>query len=54
MHTFREGNQVADCLANMAHDLDLGIHHLDVPPSCCSSLILFDCMGVSHPRTTLV
>ncbi|XP_057432959.1 uncharacterized protein LOC130725784 [Lotus japonicus] len=49
-HTLREANQVADCLANLAHSLDLGTHVLDVPPPSCRNLLFFDVTGVSYPR----
>lgn len=49
-HTLREANQVADHLANMAHDLELGTHVLSDPPHSCRDLLLFDVMGVAYPR----
>lgn len=32
IHTWREANQVANCLANFARDLGLGTHVWEVPP----------------------
>ncbi|XP_057419026.1 uncharacterized protein LOC130713258 [Lotus japonicus] len=54
VHVRREANQVADCLANMAHDLTLGIHVIERAPPNCSSLLLADVSGVSFPRSTRV
>ncbi|XP_057418459.1 uncharacterized protein LOC130712657 [Lotus japonicus] len=49
-HTLREANQVADCLANMAHSLALGHHVYDAPHPRCRDLLFFDVMGVAYPR----
>lgn len=42
VHTFREGNTVADCLANLAHSFPLGCHRLASPlwnvTTCCSRI----------------
>ncbi|KAJ1403339.1 Ribonuclease H domain [Sesbania bispinosa] len=38
-HSFREGNRVADCLANSAHNLDLGLHLFHNPPGFCWDLL---------------
>lgn len=53
-HVFWEANGVADCLASLAHTYPLGVHRLEGPPASCWHLLLFDCTGVSYPRSTLV
>ncbi|KAJ1418140.1 Ribonuclease H domain [Sesbania bispinosa] len=52
-HTFREGNQVVDCLANLSHSRNLGLHMLSEPPGECSSLLWQDSIGVSFSRSIL-
>lgn len=47
VHTWRKANQVEDCLANLAHDLDLGTHVWETPPSRCVNLLVCDVAGVS-------
>ncbi|KAF7822229.1 ribonuclease H [Senna tora] len=49
-HAFREGNRVANALANWAQTLDYGIKFYVVPPSCCSSIIQDDLRGLCLPR----
>lgn len=46
-HVWREGNRVADYLANVAHSRELGLHMLRHPPKGCVSLLLQDVVGVS-------
>lgn len=38
LHIQREANQVVDCLTNMAHSLELGIHVHEAPPPSCRNL----------------
>lgn len=54
VHVCREANCVADELANMAHDLDFGLHVLDSPLPQVSNLLLFYVTGVTFPRSTCV
>ncbi|CAN0927145.1 hypothetical protein LINGRAHAP2_LOCUS35713 [Linum grandiflorum] len=45
-HIYREGNQVADCLAGLDHSLPLGVHSvLDSDPTMWLYL-LYDFLGV--------
>ncbi|KAJ1430899.1 Ribonuclease H-like superfamily [Sesbania bispinosa] len=47
-HTFREGNFVADGLADIGHSCPLGLHVLSDPPSSISNFLLAD--SVCFPR----
>lgn len=49
---WREAYQMADCLANLAHDLGLGTHVWESPPSRCSNLLVCDVAGVLFSRAT--
>lgn len=49
-HAWREGNRVADYLANLAHSMELGLHVLRHHPEGCESLLFQDIIGVSLPR----
>ncbi|RDX62838.1 DExH-box ATP-dependent RNA helicase DExH6, partial [Mucuna pruriens] len=49
-HCYREGNQVADYLASYAHDLEVGLHILDVPPPGCIQFLADDSAGVYKLR----
>lgn len=40
IHTFHEGNLVADALAGKGHDFPFGIHSFDIVPSFCCNLLL--------------
>src|ERR1044072_4545311 len=42
VHVYREANRVADCLANMARSLPLGVHVLRDPPASCRDLLFSD------------
>ncbi|KAJ1387637.1 Ribosomal protein S5 domain 2-type fold, partial [Sesbania bispinosa] len=46
-HTFREGNRIADWLANSAHSRPLGLHILPTPPRDCLDLIWQDSIEVA-------
>ena len=52
-HVFREGNCVADFLADFAHQCPLGVQILEDPPPGCGTLILNDASGVSFMRSVL-
>lgn len=52
-HVFREGNRVADSLANVAFSLSLGLHLFDFPPPASCSIVLDDVRGISFPRMML-
>lgn len=54
VHIMREANQVADGLANLAHSLPVGTHLFEAPPPSRLSKLLFDRLGVTFPRSTLV
>ncbi|KAL2326748.1 hypothetical protein Fmac_020175 [Flemingia macrophylla] len=47
---YREGNKVADWMANYAYDLEVGLHVLDVPPLGCVKLLAEDSAGVCKHR----
>ncbi|CAN1243153.1 Putative ribonuclease H protein At1g65750, partial [Linum perenne] len=49
-HIYREGNQTADFLARLGHNLPRGCH--SIPLSNCNLVyhIRYDCMGISEPR----
>ncbi|CAN1176039.1 Putative ribonuclease H protein At1g65750 [Linum perenne] len=49
-HIFREANFVADYLANIGHDLDLGTHVFLYPDSTLLYWLRYDLFGVSTPR----
>ncbi|KAF7835835.1 putative ribonuclease H-like domain-containing protein [Senna tora] len=56
VHVFREGNCLADVLANHGHSLQYGQHIFDRPPSFCS-LVLHDdirksCLPRSPPKNS--
>lgn len=54
VHTLREGNKVADHLANVAHTLLLGLHILSSPPDGCGHLLWQDFLGTRFPRRCIV
>lgn len=54
VHTLREGNKVADHLANVAHTLPLGLHVLSSPPDGCGHLLWQDFLGTRFPRRCIV
>lgn len=49
-HVMREGNRVANFLANLGHSSALGLHLLDSPPSGIADLLWSDVVGISFPR----
>lgn len=49
-HIWREGNQVADCLAKISLNMQPGLYVLDTPPQDIKSKLLFDEQGVTTPR----
>ncbi|EEF46185.1 conserved hypothetical protein [Ricinus communis] len=51
-HIYREANQVADCLANLALSYPVGIHELPMVPYEVKTLVNEDCIGVGWPRVT--
>ncbi|CAA7024106.1 unnamed protein product [Microthlaspi erraticum] len=54
VHVFREGNRLADGLANLAFSLPLGFHWFDVVPPSPEHVRWEDEIGISHPRDVLV
>lgn len=52
-HVYREGNRVADKLANWSLQQGIGTHKLQNPPQDCTTLLWEDCLGVTLPRWTL-
>lgn len=52
-HVLREGNRVANFLANMAHSLDFGLHVFRDMPIGCGCLAFQDSISVSFPRTVV-
>ncbi|XP_061357647.1 DExH-box ATP-dependent RNA helicase DExH6-like isoform X2 [Gastrolobium bilobum] len=52
-HCYREGNQVADWLANYAHSTEPGVHVLDVPPPECIKYLTEDIAGLFRNRVVL-
>ncbi|KAJ1388403.1 Ribonuclease H domain [Sesbania bispinosa] len=53
-HIWREGNCVADCLANAGHDSAFGVHTLHLAPTYVSVFLQFDAMGCRVPRLIAV
>ncbi|WCJ35671.1 DNAse I-like superfamily protein [Euphorbia peplus] len=51
-HTFREGNQAADWLANFAGNLSLGYHECDGPPAGLQDILQADKCGIGTPRAS--
>ncbi|KAF7826588.1 ribonuclease H [Senna tora] len=49
-HTLREGNRVANCLANFSHNIPFGIRKFDRCPDFCNMVIQDDIRGVCLPR----
>ena len=54
-HVFREANQVADCLANKALEIPMGIKVLNGAPkeSDLIHLLMMDAMGVAWSRCVI-
>ncbi|KAJ1433963.1 Ribonuclease H domain [Sesbania bispinosa] len=52
-HTFREGNRIADWLANSAHSRPLGLLLIIEPPRECLDLIWQDSVGVALSHSVL-
>lgn len=53
-HVRREGNRLADWLADYSHSLPLGLHKLERPPAGCGEILMHDIIGVGFPRRILV
>lgn len=49
-HSYREGNKVADCLANLGVIQEERIRYFHTPPYEISKLLFEDIMGVTTPR----
>ncbi|KAJ7971564.1 Ribonuclease H [Quillaja saponaria] len=49
-HVYREGNYVADWLANLRVSLQIGYHLWDKPPDGLSLLLLHDILGIAQCR----
>ncbi|CAN1319812.1 Putative ribonuclease H protein At1g65750 [Linum perenne] len=49
-HVYREANNAADFLANMGHDLDLGISMFSFPCNTLMEWIRYDLVGICQPR----
>ena len=50
MHSFREANRAADCLAALGHTLPLGVHFYSVPPIALRGILSEDSRGIALPR----
>ncbi|CAN1152639.1 Putative ribonuclease H protein At1g65750 [Linum perenne] len=52
-HIYREGNHAADYLANLGHQLSIGLHL--IPTSDCNLgyHLLYDSLGISEPRNIM-
>lgn len=50
VHCFREGNRVADRLANIGVNLEMRKVYYDVPPHDIALLIQEDIIGMAYPR----
>ncbi|CAN1129316.1 hypothetical protein LINPERHAP2_LOCUS5154 [Linum perenne] len=48
-HIYREGNYVADYLADIEHGFPLGTHLIDVSDCTLGYFLRHDCMGISEP-----
>ncbi|CAN1824667.1 Putative ribonuclease H protein At1g65750 [Linum perenne] len=53
-HTYREGNKVADFLANQGHDFPFGVYMFPLSDCNLVHLLRHDFLGVSTPRSILV
>ena len=53
IHMYREGNRLADKLASMALQVDLGYHEVVVPLVHVTSLLMDDQIGVAFPRSVV-
>lgn len=49
-HVYREQNKVVDLLANMGHELPLGMHQYEVAPDYLTNTLLEDKLGRAHAR----
>ncbi|CAN1123860.1 Putative ribonuclease H protein At1g65750 [Linum perenne] len=52
-HIYREGNALADHLANSAHSMALGLHQIDSSNSAVAYWIAYDRVRSSQPRLVL-
>lgn len=48
-HIFREGNKVADTLANLGVGLSPTVTFFEQPPPYVIDIVFDDCMGISFP-----
>ncbi|CAN1823008.1 Putative ribonuclease H protein At1g65750 [Linum perenne] len=53
-HTYREGNKVADFLANQGYDFPFGVYMFPLSDCNLVHLLRHDFLGVSTPRSILV
>ncbi|CAN1845044.1 hypothetical protein LINPERHAP1_LOCUS37694 [Linum perenne] len=53
-HLYREGNKVADFLANRGHDFPFGSHSFPLSDCNLSYFLRYDCLGISEPRHVLI
>ncbi|CAI0378945.1 unnamed protein product [Linum tenue] len=49
-HIYREGNKVADFLANTGHSVSIGYHVFESSDSGLTYWILYDVLGISQTR----
>ncbi|CAN1127664.1 Putative ribonuclease H protein At1g65750, partial [Linum perenne] len=49
-HVYREGNPVADFLAQLGHKLPRGCHSIPLSDCNLAYHVRYDCMGISEPR----
>ncbi|CAN1835923.1 Putative ribonuclease H protein At1g65750 [Linum perenne] len=53
-HVYREGNKVADFLANRGHDFPFGSHSFPLSDCNLSYFLRYDCLDISEPRHVLI
>lgn len=53
-HTYKEGNQCVDWLANQALSMEIGTHYFDSLPVGMSNLLFQDIIGVAIPRLVCI
>ncbi|CAN1159623.1 Putative ribonuclease H protein At1g65750 [Linum perenne] len=53
-HVYREANYATDYLANLGHNLNIGLHLFSISDSDLSSWLRYDLVGVAMPRAVMI
>ncbi|CAN1797708.1 Putative ribonuclease H protein At1g65750 [Linum perenne] len=53
-HTFKEGNQTADFLANLGYGYPVGSHNVSLTDSRLAYFLRLDCFGITKLRSVLI